>query len=195
MAVMQETGVLLNYLPALYRTGENADLRALLSVLDAVLFGSSPSETPGIEDRIAGIPDLFDPHLAPEEFLPWLSEWVALSHSEQLPQDRWRRLIADIVPLYAQRGTKSYLARLFHYFLPEGLVVSIDDQAQRGLRLGHSKLGIESRLEGENPFWFALRVRHEKPVAGYLRDSLERTVRAVTDRAKPAHTSYDIYWE
>lgn len=192
---MNETGVLLHHLPALYQTRRNTDLHDLLSVLEAVLFGDSVGKPPGLEARIAGIPDIFSPSRTRAEFLPWLSEWVALSQAEHLPKDQVRRLIADIVPLYAQRGTKTYLARLLGYFLPEGLDIIIDEHAQPGLRLGYSKLGMDSRLEGEIPFWFALRLRYKSPLPEHPKEVLEQTVRLVTDRAKPAHTSYDIVWE
>ncbi len=210
---MSENGVLLTHLPALYRSERNPDLHAFLSVLEAVLFEDTPDKTlddlyedlrnkneknkppPGIEAWITRIPELFSPERTREDFLPWLAEWVALSHTEQLPNERLRSLLADIVPLYAKRGTRLYLARLLDYFIQDGLEVLIDDQRQPGCQLGYSTLGTESRLEAENPYWFGLKLRYQKPLSKHRRGSLEQTVRAVTDLAKPAHTVYDIVWE
>src|SRR5262245_34228751 len=111
-------GPLLNHLPAIYHASE--DLRRLLAVFEAVLFGvegtpprqqrqlRSIGEILPIVDNIATIAALFDPYETPKELLPWLAQWVALSHLSGLTEERQRQLLAEIVPLYAQRGTKRY---------------------------------------------------------------------------------------
>jgi hypothetical protein len=69
-----------------------------------------------LERQLARIHTYFDVFLTPDEFLPWLSEWVALTHKVGLAPKRQRDLVAMIVPLYAKRGTKGYLTKLLEFF-------------------------------------------------------------------------------
>jgi phage tail-like protein len=52
----------------------------------------------------------FDPRLAPEDFVPWLASWVALTLDETWPLQRQRSLIARAAELYRARGTRKGLA-------------------------------------------------------------------------------------
>src|SRR5262245_4536376 len=99
-------GPLLNYLPAIYHTSE--DLVRSLAVFEAVLFGvegtpprqerrpQSIAEILPIVDNIATIAALFDPYETPKELLPWLAQWVALSHLSGLTEMHQRQLLAEI---------------------------------------------------------------------------------------------------
>lgn len=51
------------------------------------------------------IDSYFDPYLAPDDFVDWLSTWVGLSLDENWPLEKQRRLIAQAVELYSWRGT------------------------------------------------------------------------------------------
>jgi phage tail-like protein len=46
-----------------------------------------------------------DPHLTPEDFLPWLAGWVGVVLAEDWPVSRQRALVANAVHLYRYRGT------------------------------------------------------------------------------------------
>jgi phage tail-like protein len=46
-----------------------------------------------------------DPHLAPEDFLEWMSTWVGIELDETWPIERRRALVAKAVELYRWRGT------------------------------------------------------------------------------------------
>jgi phage tail-like protein len=202
-------GPLLNYLPAIYHASE--DLRTLLAVFEAVLVGAegeharqerqrrSMDELLPIVDNIASIAALFDPYETPKELLPWLAQWVALSHLSGLTEWRQRQLLAEIVPLYAQRGTKGYLERLLDFFKPEQATVSVEDQALEGFVVGAAKLGLSTRLERDRPFWFTVSIRVPLPVGDpdarkELRIQWDERLRRVIDLAKPAHTLYELDW-
>ena len=134
-------GPLLNSLPAIYHTSE--DLRQLLAVFEAVLFGVDGQrgrhetavlgEILPLVHSIATIASLFDAYKTPKELVPWLAQWVALTHLSGLSEPRQRDLLARIVPLYAQRGTKNISGKLLEFFKPENTRVTIDDQELRVL--------------------------------------------------------------
>jgi phage tail-like protein len=203
-------GLLLNSLPAIYHASE--ELGTLLSVFEAVLFGTGGEGQSPIQRRqsihevlplansIAITATLFDAHETPKEFVPWLAQWVALTHLSGLTEKQQRDLLAEIVPLYAQRGTKRYLARLLEFFKPANATVGIDDQEWPGFVVGIAKLGIDSWLERDRPFWFKVEIRMPLPENGLeawreLRTEWETRLRRVIDLAKPAHTLYELDWQ
>ncbi len=203
-------GPLLNHLPAIYHTSE--DLRTILSVFEAVLFGMgekgrteerrrrSINENLPLEDAIANIASLFDAFETPKEFVPWLAQWVALTHLDGLAEERRRQLLTEIVPLYATRGTKKYLERLLEFFKPENATVSIQDQELQGFVVGTAKIGLDSRLEHDRSFWFQVEITVAAPSGDpeerrEWRTQWEQRVRRIINLAKPAHTLYELHWQ
>jgi len=197
------SGRLLAHLPGVYDS--SADLPKLLSALEALLF--EPHER-ALETEISEIATLFDvvktrDELAPwlarsrDDFLPWLAQWVALSRAAGLPLDRQRRLVGRIVPLYAWRGTRRYLTELLGFYLPENSEIGVQDQEFVGLVVGKAKIGLDTWLEHDRPFWFKVMIRLPDNVASGEQRSLGRSewlerIRQVIDLAKPAHTTYDL---
>ena len=191
---MNGSGKLLGQLPSVYHSSE--DLRTLLSALDTILF--EPNKQ-ALESQIAGIARLFSAMEAPDEFLPWLAQWVALSHRMGLPLEQQRRLVGRIVPLYAWRGTKQYLIELLKFYLPEGAEIGVEDQEFTGLVVGKARIGLDTWLEHDRPFWFKVTIR--VPNSGtdgerslQWQDEWQKRVRQVIDLPKPAHTTYDLDW-
>ena len=198
---------LLELLPAVYNDSE--ELADLLAVFEAVLFGLENIDTvpkkqqrsftalgrPLVEN-IAAIPSLFDAYETPGEFLPWLTGWVALSNHEGLSEDAQRQLLADIVPLYAQRGTCAYMKTLLAYFIPEGAIIKINDQEIRQFIIGQAIVASTTRFEQENPFWFKVDITLFVPLDEMETMNnkifLEERIRRVIDLAKPAHTLYEL---
>src|SRR5262249_21165820 len=169
------SGPLLNYLPAIYHTSE--DLRQLLAVFESVVFGvdgkergkerihQSICDVLRIVENIATIASLFDAYHTPKELVPWLAQWVALSHLSGLTEQRQRDLLAEIVPLYAQRGTQTYLEKLLEFFKPENTRIVIEDRELHGFVVGTARIGIDSRLGYDRPFWFIVRIYPPTPVS------------------------------
>jgi phage tail-like protein len=187
-------GLLLSHLPGIYHSSD--DLRELLATLEAIFFGPGNR---ALEPQIAQIASYFDAAETSDEFLPWLAEWVALSNKIGLSSKRQRELVARIVPLYAQRGTKVYLAKLLEFFSPEGAAITIEDHELPGLIVGTAKLGVDSWLERDRPFWFKVKIRVPDPGAGaerqsQLQNEWQQRARQVIDLAKPAHTIYELDW-
>jgi phage tail-like protein len=198
-------GPLLQHLPGIYHHPENQHLHKLLSVFEGVLFGPGEEDFEGLEQKIAKIPSLFnpvdpEPFCTPSEFLPWLAQWVAFSQYHEMPEDRLRKLIAAIIPLYGQRGTKEHLEKMLKFFMPEDSVININDQELPSLILGRSVVGLDSRLGGDMPFWFLVKIHsrfttRDPEERKRLKKELENKARSVIDLVKPAHTTYQLEWE
>jgi phage tail-like protein len=206
--MVNENDILLRHLPEVYH--DSQDLRTLLTAFEEVLVGTKNSDYEGLEQIIANIPNLFDPHpgealsksilaRTPGNFLPWLAEWVALGQLQELPrteeddkevvEEQCRKLIARIVPLYAIRGTKRYLSEILRMFFPE-LEVEINDEELPSMKVGYSRIGKDTRLGGDIPFYFYVKLLFST-VESDQPQLLER-MHAVIDLAKPAHTAYQL---
>src|SRR5262245_29999838 len=103
----------LQNLPAIF--SEDPFLGRFLLAFEQVLTGlpdlaGRESVPPlGLEEIIATIATLFDPHETREEFLPWLASWVALGLRADWTPAQQRDFLANIVPLYRRRGTAENL--------------------------------------------------------------------------------------
>lgn len=192
--------ILLRHLPEIYQDPPEGskDLRVLLAVFDNILFESLTidNELRGLEQIITCIPDLFDCRRTPSDFLPWLKEWVALEYFHGLSDEKKRELIDNIVPLYASRGTKSYLEKILLLLFPESKVTIIDDPLP-SMQIGMSRVGIESRLNGDIPFYFLVKLQfpENNEFSTNLQsdhDRLRERICSAIDLAKPAHTWYEL---
>jgi phage tail-like protein len=199
------SGLLMRSLPAVYQVAQRETpesyLPKLLTVLESVLFGSGDEGTPGLAQKLDAIPDLFDPGMVcnwledRRELLVWLSRWVALSNTELFSDELLRTTIARIVPMYSYRGTRRYLQEVLALLAPE-LNVQVYDEKMPELVLGSSRVGRESRLGGDLPFWFYVRARLRPGTVEVTDwDVLEHRLRILIDTAKPAHTAYQLDFE
>jgi phage tail-like protein len=187
---------LIEHLPAIYRG--NDDLDALLSAFDDLLFGNdAQTPLPGVEYELRRLPSLFAPigsdsddrPRTPTRFLPWLASWLAFAPHRLFEPEELRRIVAGIVPLYGRRGTRAYLEQLLALCFEDVAQVQIEERLE-GLCLGRSRVGVDSWLSEERPFWFSVDVRVRG--GAHAAALLEQRVRAVIDFAKPAHTTYDL---
>jgi phage tail-like protein len=188
---------LTDFLPGIYRRSEV--LKEFLWAFESTTEDVPGSEETGgeagvtfgsLEENIDRIASFFDPHEAPGAFLPWLAQWVALTALVG-PEDRQRRLIAEIVPLYRKRGTRTYVEELLRLYT--GAAASVEEDVLPGMEVGvRSAVGQETRL-GEDPFRFTVRMR-VRPVPASMEERAELTALAhmVVRLAKPAHTHYEL---
>src|SRR2546423_3519827 len=183
---------LLQYLPAIY--GEDPFLGQFLLAFEKILLGrddspavpkpaenksagdkpaeqSDPDLNPkGLEQIVDGLATLYDPMLAPAEFLPWLSKWVALSLRADMTLDQQRDFLSQIVRLYEYRGTQANLVRLLKLFLVATPTVEVLD----------------------DPYTFHVRItlkEREKP--GFV-SSQKEIAYAIIELEKPANTTYTL---
>lgn len=151
---------LLSLLPAVYR--EDAFLGRYLAAFEDVLLG--------LEQRIDGISRLFEPQHAPDDFLPWLSSWMAFALRAHLDVNQQRNFLARVIPLYRRRGTRQNLQDLLTIFT-------------RGLPT------VEESATEPNRFKVTLRLPAATPEVQLQQSAIAR---ALIELEKPAHTVYDI---
>ncbi|NVB81633.1 MAG: PASTA domain-containing protein [Kofleriaceae bacterium] len=101
----------LEHLPAIYRrsdaVGRNL-VRELCFVFEHMFDSVEQNLTDGWR--------FYDPHVAPPEFLEWLSKWTAFTTDLDWPEEQRRALIKRAVDLYRIRGTRKGLALFLKLF-------------------------------------------------------------------------------
>ncbi|GGV85322.1 phage tail protein [Streptomyces gelaticus] len=102
-------------LPALYADDDLA--QRFTAGLDTVL---AP-----VLSTLDNLPAYFDPSLAPADFLPWLSSWVAADIDPEWPEGLRRAVVARAVELHRRRGTRRGLVE--HLRLCFGVGADVQD--------------------------------------------------------------------
>jgi len=154
---------LLSLLPAIYR--EDEFLGRYLWPFEQVLLG--------FESTIDGIAQLFDPLTTREEFLPWLSTWMAFTLRADLDATQQRAFLSQVIPLYRRRGTRENLEKLLAVFTK----------------------GVSTVTESDtdaNQFHVTVRLPIATPKEQLRQSAIAR---ALIELEKPAHTSYDIEFQ
>lgn len=132
----------LRYLPAVYQHDPVSEefLERFLSMFETVFDG--------IEATIDRIPEMFDPALAPGEFLDWLAQWLDLVTEEDWPAGVKRRLLQNAARLYERKGTPGGLAEFIEVVTGTRPVIRESFETERPLVLGGGiLLGFDSRVQ------------------------------------------------
>ena len=131
---------------------------------------------PGLEEIIDNIHLYFNPQQTPEEFLPWLANWVALSLRNDWKVEVKREFIQQIVGLYRLRGTKAGLIKILSIYLKSsgfGEKVEVFDQFTNF------------------PYYFQVQLTlNDRDPEKYWRQA--KIAKAIVDREKPAQTFYSL---
>ncbi|XHS77627.1 phage tail protein [Burkholderiaceae bacterium UC74_6] len=108
--------------PVLWQAEPDApgfSLGAALRIFEKILTGiddgvpirhlgpdGTPVEHEAVGEVIGRLHRLFDPWTTPAEFLPWLASWVSLEFPAVWDEYQRRKVTAEIVGIYRQRGLK-----------------------------------------------------------------------------------------
>jgi phage tail-like protein len=180
---------LLDFLPAVYHGAPG--LESFLEAFERTLFRVGVDTGPSVEEQIGRIPSFLDPYETPEDFLPWLAQWAAITLYREAT-DR-RRLVAEMVPLYRIRGTREYVKRVLELYV-DG-TVAVDEEDLPGMvvgKPGYARVGQDTRL-GEETFRFSVSIAFSTiPPDRQQRFRLVDLVRRVIDLARPAYTHYRL---
>lgn len=148
-----------SYLPAIYR--EQPFVGQYLWAFEQVLLD--------LEQQIGDIASVFDPLETREEFLPWLSSWVAFTLRQDLETEQQRQFLARIIPLYRRRGTLKNLQDLLSIFTT----------------------GVPAVVESSDPHHFHVTLRLTRAEPDVLLREIS-IAHALIDLEKPAHTFYEV---
>ena len=141
--------------------------------------GTADPGVPGLSELIDRLPAYLRPGpgepdeaRAPAEFVPWLARWVAVTLRDEWDDETRRRVVAEATQLYRLRGTREGLRRMI------GVYVGLLD-------------AVTIHEFTEVPHFFQVEVvlpsRDPKALA-----RTDRSVRAIIDQEKPAHTFYGL---
>jgi phage tail-like protein len=166
------------YLPAILQ--ENLFIGQFLLAFEKILSGlnetSDRDDLLGLEEIIDRLHLYFDPQQTPEEFLPWLAGWVALSLRDDWEVDVKREFIRQIVGLYRWRGTKTGLEEILRIYLTNS---GFGD-----------KVSIFDRFD-DFPNYFQVQLTlNDRDPDRYWRQT--KIAKAIIDREKPAQTFYTL---
>lgn len=171
-------GGLLQYLPAVY--AEDPFLGQFLLAFEKILLGrndepggaapGSALNPKGLEQIIDGLAALYDPLTTPEEFLPWLSQWTALSLRADMSLDEQRQFVAQVISLYQYRGTQANLENLLKLYVDAAPTITVDDKV---------------------PYFFEVMLKMGRNPVPYTQRQFE-IAQAVVELEKPAHTNYRL---
>ncbi|MEV6923691.1 phage tail protein [Dactylosporangium sp. NPDC051485] len=167
----------LDHLPATFRQGDF--LGRFLLAFEAVLDGAPDVNEVGLQPRIDGLSELFDPAATPTEFLPWLAGWVALSLRADFNEATVRGFLREVVPLYRQRGTLGGLRRVLRIYMRP---LSPDSTADN--------VAIYDDFV-DPPHYFQVKLTLHDGDPDRLRRT-QQVARAIIDLEKPAHTFYAL---
>jgi phage tail-like protein len=175
----------LELLPAIYRRSDAVGRNVVrdLCFLFEHMFGV-------IEEKLDRGHEYYDPHLAPEEFLPWLAGWSAMVLDTDWPETKKRAIIKRAVDLYRIRGTCRGLALFLHLFT--GYEPKIEENLWpfKGFRVeSEARIGLDSVVLP--PVNLAHSFVVTIPVA-FAQVSPELVIRIhkIIQMEKPAHTHY-----
>jgi phage tail-like protein len=170
----------LDYLPAVFY--DDRFIGRFLLAFEAILSGvphapegiSLPEGFDSILDRIH---TYVSPTESPDEFLPWLAAWVALSLRDDWPEPVKRDFIQQIIPLYRQRGTKAGLKTMLQIYLQKQVATQTEYVEIYEFDAIPQYFQVQLRLDSQNLTEF----RRKETVA-----------RAIIEQEKPAHTVYAL---
>jgi phage tail-like protein len=135
----------------------------------------------------------YDPHVAPMEFLQWLSQWTAFTIDLDWPDAQKRALIKRAVDLYRVRGTKRGLALFLKTFTGHEPDIVENVWPFKGFRVEDepegARMGIDSVImppvDLAHCFIVTMPIKFED-----ISPELVIRIHQVIMLEKPAHTNY-----
>lgn len=101
-ALLPQATWLVDQLPSVL--ADDPFLRRFLGIFEEI--------TDSIVQRIDGLHHVIDPSIAPPEAVRWMGHWLGLDIEPTLPEERQRRFLKMVGPLFAWRGTTVGLERM-----------------------------------------------------------------------------------
>lgn len=193
-----------DFLPVILTETKSDFIKRFVKIFEKILKGINDDitidgMTKSISETINTISQYFYPlpepgktgKGTPVEFLEWLSSWVGLMFKEDWTEDKKRKLLANIIPIYRMRGTKTGL-EVFLNFYTDGGVSIYDD-------LGMFQVGINSTVGINTAFdlvnYFIIEISLSATEQGLeAMERKKRIIKTIVEREKPVHARYSLRW-
>ena len=181
---------LLEHLPAIYRRSDGVGrnlVREMCFVFEH-MFDS-------IEVNLIDGWRFYDPHVAPLDFLDWLSGWTAFTLDLDWPEPQKRALIKRAVDLYRIRGTKRGLALFLMLFSGHEPDIEENTWPFKGFRVegegaeAGARVGIDSVILPPVDLAHCFVVNMPIKFEGVTPEMVIR-IHQIISMEKPAHTQY-----
>jgi phage tail-like protein len=182
----------LEHLPAIYRRSDavGRNLVRELCFLFEHMFDS-------VEINLNDGWRFYDPHVAPPEFLSWLSRWTAFSLDLDWPEAQKRALIKRAVDLYRIRGTKRGLMLFLRLFTGHEPEIQENTWPFKGFRLEGegaeegARIGLDSVImppvDLAHCFVVTMPMKYDE---NEVPPEMIIRIHQIIQMEKPAHTHY-----
>jgi len=180
----------LENLPAIYRRSDavGRNLVRDLCFLFEHMFDS-------VEVNLTDGWRFYDPHVAPFDFLNWLSSWTAFSLDLDWPEAEKRALIKRAVDLYRIRGTKRGIALFLRLFTGHEPDIEENTWPFKGFRVegegaeAGARVGLDSVImppvDLAHCFVVTMPIKYET-----VSSEMVIRIHQILQMEKPAHTHY-----
>lgn len=180
----------LEHLPAIYRRSD-AIGRNLVREVTWLFEHMFDSVLVNLDDGWR----FYDPHVAPQEFLDWLSQWTAFTLDLDWPEPQKRALIKRAVDLYRIRGTRRGLALFLKLFTGHEPDIAENTWPFKGFRVEDetspegARIGLDSVVLPPVDLAHCFVVTMPIPSDQVAPESIIR-IHHIIQMEKPAHTHY-----
>lgn len=176
----------IRFLPGIYQDADedNGDfLKKFLFIQQHIFFQT--------EEKLENQHRFFDPRQTPAQFLPWLASWLALSLQEGWKEERRREILCRAAELFRLRGTAAGLKLALKLFAETDAEILENEWPYPGFIIGKSLVGVDTVLAPWVPIGHCFVVDLGEPAEKIPREKL-RSIHAVIEAEKPAHTHYAL---
>jgi phage tail-like protein len=129
-----------------------------------------------------GLSSYIDPHLAPEDFLNWLADWVGVRLDETWPAEQRRAVVANAATIHRRRGTVPGVADAVMLAVRGVLDVRVEDSGGASWSATPG-----ARFPGS-----AVALLHVRVFAASPEDINVRRLEGVINSVKPAHVPHTL---
>ena len=180
----------IRFLPQIYQTNSsmgNSFLKEYLWIFQHLVES--------ISSKLDDNHEYFDARYTPEQFLPWLAGWIALTLDIDWEPTKKRQFIRSAAQQYKYRGTSLALTEMLHIFVGKRPVINENTWPYRGFRIGvTSTMGEDTiilpPLNLDHCFIVELPIRHDE-----ITEEMVVKVHNIINMEKPAHTTYFLQFK
>ena len=175
----------IRFLPQVYQLESREDNGLLFNLL--WIFQQMHEQVSSKVDRMD---EILRPLEAPEEFLPWLSSWIALQIEDEWEEEKKRRWLRFAPALYNIRGTRTALEKLLEIYTGVKPLIIENEWPDEALRVD-----ITGEVGQTSTIFPPMNLNHcftvELPLAASdIPEQRLVRIHRVIQAEKPAHTNY-----